>query len=58
MGMMHVSGKGAAQDDALAVEWFLRAAARGHVPSQHNLGVIYERAQGTLKDPVEGAAGT
>ncbi|HWV92366.1 MAG TPA: tetratricopeptide repeat protein, partial [Burkholderiales bacterium] len=53
MGMMHVSGQGAAQSDELAVDWFLRAARKGDVPSQHNLGVIYERSAGPLKDPEE-----
>ena len=46
MGLMHVSGQGAAQSEELAVGWFLRAARKGHVPSQHNLGVIYERPAG------------
>src|SRR5215208_3155503 len=53
MGLMHVSGQGAAQSDELAVEWFLRAARKGHLPSQHNLGVIYERSAGSLRDPDE-----
>lgn len=54
MGMMYVSGRGLAQDDEAAIEWFLRAATKGHVPSQHNLGVIFERtANRDLKDIVD-----
>ena len=54
MGMMYVSGRGLAQDDEAAIEWFLRAATKGHAPSQHNLGVIFERtANAALKDPVD-----
>ena len=53
MGMMHISGKGAEQSDSQALEWFLRAARKGHADSQHNAAVIYERTEGSLKDPAE-----
>lgn len=52
MGLMYVSGQGVDQNDTLAAEWFLRAARKGHPPSQHNLAVIYERSS-SLKDADE-----
>ena len=46
MGLMHVSGRARRRATSWRCDWFLRAARKGHVPSQHNLGVIYERSGG------------
>ena len=42
LGFMYVSGQGVAQDFALAVEWYLKAANAGLEHAQYNLGVMYQ----------------
>ena len=44
VGLMYLSGKGVSRNDAIALEWLLRAAQKGHLESAHDAAVIYERA--------------
>jgi TPR repeat protein len=44
------TGHGAPQDDAEALRWCARAAARGAAPSQVLLAEMYGQGQGTAKD--------
>jgi TPR repeat protein len=41
------------QDEAMAVQWFHRAAAQGHVTAQFNLGVAYAKGTGVPQDHAE-----
>ena len=36
---------GLPQSDALAVEWYRKAADQGDAQAQHNLGLMYDRAR-------------
>lgn len=47
------AGRGTAANAAEAVEWYGRAAARGHIAAQNNLGVLYRDGTGVGRDPVE-----
>ena len=51
MGVLYAGGKGVPPSDTQAVDWFTRAAKKGHVESMHNLAVILSRTPGSLKDP-------
>lgn len=44
LGLMYLSGKGVPRNDALALEWLLRAAQKGQLESAHDAAVVYERA--------------
>lgn len=41
-------------DPARAVEWYRRAAERGHIDAQYNLGCMYLSGEGVPSDPTEG----
>ena len=41
LGEMYANGRGVAQDGALAVEWFRKAADQGNAQAQNNLGDIH-----------------
>jgi len=47
---MYAGGVGVPRDDALAAEWFHRAADAGLAQAQYNLGVLYEHGQGVRLD--------
>ena len=53
LGVLHLRGQGVPRDEALALDWFAKAAKLGRADSAHNVGVIYERSSGSLKDPAE-----
>jgi TPR repeat protein len=47
---MYASGSGVAQDHALAVESWRRAAAQGNASAQFNLGLSYRDGRGVQRD--------
>lgn len=49
MGTVHDEALGVKEDPATAAEWFRRAAERGHVLAQHNLGNAYAAGRGVEK---------
>jgi len=50
LGARYHAGDGVPQDDAQAVQWFLRAAEQGHVDSQATLGAYYWAGRGVHED--------
>ena len=51
MGLLFLSGEAVPRDEALAIEWFSKAAKQGNVESAHNLAVVYERSRGPARNP-------
>ena len=41
MGMMHYYGRGFREDEILAISWFRKAAAQGHIDAMFELGNAY-----------------
>jgi uncharacterized protein len=54
LGRAYEDGKGVAQDDALAVEWFRKSAEQGNAQAQNSLGVMYTLGRGVSRDREEG----
>ena len=54
MGIVYYHGYTVKQDDALAAQWFLKAAQLGHMNAQYNLGVLLNGGQGLPRD-IDGA---
>jgi hypothetical protein len=50
MGVRYHTGAGVPQDDAQAVQWFLRSALQGHVGAQATLGAYYWAGRGVPQD--------
>lgn len=50
---MHSTGIGAVKDEAEAVNWYRKAADRGHAGAQSSLGLIYWNGTGVPKDGAE-----
>jgi hypothetical protein len=50
LGVRYHDGKGVQQDDARAMQWFLRAAEQGHVMAQATLGAYYWAGRGVTPD--------
>ena len=50
MGVRYHNGEDVVQDDAQAVQWFLRAAEQGHVTAQATLGAYYWAGRGVPAD--------
>jgi len=50
MGVRYHNGEGVAQDDAQAMQWFLRAAEQGNVAAQSALGSYYWAGRGVSED--------
>ena len=50
LGNRYYAGQGVAQDYALAVYWYRKAADQGDAPAQLNLGNLYEAGQGVAQD--------
>src|SRR5262245_21375918 len=46
-------GKGVAQDDARAVEWFRKSAEQGNAQAQNSLGVMFALGRGVPRDREE-----
>lgn len=49
-------GYGMTGDDALAAEWYRRAAERGDARAMHNFGLMLADGRGVAADPVAGRA--
>jgi hypothetical protein len=47
---MYANGTGVEKDDAIAFEWYNKAAEQGYVLAQNNLGDMYYRGIGVEKD--------
>ena len=52
LGLMYAKGNGVAENDALAVKWFRKAAEQGYGHAQNNLGAMYANGQGVQRDSV------
>lgn len=50
---MYRNGRGVPQDDAAAVEWYLKAADQNYARAQYNLGVMYGKGKGVPADYVQ-----
>jgi len=46
IGVMYALGLGVARDDVRALEWYLRAAMKGHAGAQSGVGWYYEIGRG------------
>jgi hypothetical protein len=53
VGSIYDYGQGVPQDDAEAVKWYERAAAKGSAKGQFQAGAVYARSP-QIKDPVQG----
>lgn len=53
LGVLYDEGKGMPEDNAKAMEWYLKAAEQGFSQAQVNLGIMYEQGEGTPADPVQ-----
>lgn len=50
LGSFYFEGKsGLKKDDVLALEWYKRAAEKGHASSQFNVGTFYENGRGGVE---------
>ena len=49
---MYADGEGVIEDDALAAEWFRKAAEQGDASAQYNLGTRYALGEGLIEDSV------
>jgi len=52
LGVMYDKGQGVPQSDAVAMQWYERAAAQGEPRAQYNLGLMYLNGQGVPPDLV------
>lgn len=50
---MYSKGHAVPQDDAVAAEWYRKAAEQGHADSQCILGGMYFKGRGVRQDDVE-----
>lgn len=55
LGFMHWYGLGVTHDEAVAVDWYLRAATQGFAEAQFNLGFAYTDGRGVIEDVVAAA---
>ncbi|MGC2698226.1 MAG: tetratricopeptide repeat protein [Candidatus Angelobacter sp.] len=53
LGRAYEDGKGVAQDDTRAAEWFRKAADQGNAQAQNSLGVMYALGRGVSRDREE-----
>lgn len=51
MGVLYDEGKGVAEDNAKAIDWYRKAADQGFAQAQVNLGIMYEQGEGAPADP-------
>jgi TPR repeat protein len=55
LGALYATGDWTGPHDPVrAAEWYRRAAERGHIDAQYNLGCMYLRGEGVPSDPTEG----
>jgi hypothetical protein len=53
LAQRYASGTGIAKDEAAALEWYLKSAARDHVPAFVSLGSVYAHGFGVKQDWAE-----
>jgi TPR repeat protein len=53
LGFSYAYGTGVAQDDALALAWYRKAAVQGLATAQLHAGVMYAQGEGTTQDFTE-----
>jgi uncharacterized protein len=53
LGRAYEDGKGVAQDDAHAVQWFRKSAEQGNAQAQNSLGVMFALGRGVPRDREE-----
>ena len=53
VGCAYDQGRGVAQSDSKAVEWYQKAAVQGHADAQYNLGVMYRVGQGVAQSDTQ-----
>ncbi len=53
LGYMYMNGRGVAQDDREAAQWFRKAAEQGFASAQTLLGIIYATGRGVAQDDRE-----
>lgn len=53
VGEAYRQGRGVAQSNGAAAEWFRKAVDRGYGPAQYGLGVLYLRGHGVPESRVE-----
>jgi TPR repeat protein len=53
LGLAYQNGRGVQQSDAIAVEWYRKAAAVGNSAAQNDLGVMYRNGWGVEKNKEE-----
>ena len=58
LGCCYYEGWGVTRDDAEAVDWFRKAAAKNCAGAQYNLGECYYGGLGVAKDYVEAVNGS
>jgi len=49
---MYDFGAGVPENDALAVNWYRKAAAQGNANAQSNLGVMYQYGRGVPENKI------
>ena len=54
LGQRYARGMGVVKSDALAADWFQRAAEHGHIEAQRYLAFAYLHGRGVTKDETEG----
>jgi TPR repeat protein len=50
LGLAYQNGRGVQQSDALAAEWYRKAALAGNAEAQNDLGIMYMNGWGVQKD--------
>ena len=53
VGLQYLEGKGEPRNDAMAVDWLSRAAAKGQPVAQYDLGALYADGRGVHADAVQ-----
>jgi serine/threonine protein kinase len=53
MGELRLSGRGIAQSDGAALDWYRKAAEQGQVDAQLKLGEMFANGRGVPRDPFE-----
>ena len=53
LGDVYYDGRGVAQDDTKAREWYQKAADAGNGDAMFNLGWLYEKGRGVTRDPTK-----
>ena len=52
LGFIYATGRGVAQNYALAAYWYRRGAEQGNPAAQHLLGLMYDKGFGVRTDPI------